>query len=249
MYAGFGKPICECKNRYEGDGITCTVINRCQSNNGGCDKNARCTETENPYEQVTCTCKPGFLRIKNSDRCRVDRCSVNNGNCHELATCEERAFERDPVRCSCKFPLKKVGNVCKEPEVNPCDNGTHGCDYKCSRGWELNYYCYCPAGQQLKADRKTCEDIDPCTINRGGCSYNATCTNNNGFAKCECKEEFEGDGKTCTKINECLTGNGGCSENAECKWNGIARTCICKPDFSGNGITCSKIFDSRFGGF
>jgi len=39
---------------------------------------------------------------------------------------------------------------------------------------------------------------DPCAINNGGCSHDATCTNADSGKTCKCHTGFTGDGYTCT---------------------------------------------------
>jgi len=41
-------------------------------------------------------------------------------------------------------------------------------------------------------------DIDECATNNGGCSANATCTNNVGSFTCTCLPGYTGDGFTCS---------------------------------------------------
>uniref|UniRef100_A0A8C3QQ22 Stabilin 1 n=1 Tax=Cyanoderma ruficeps TaxID=181631 RepID=A0A8C3QQ22_9PASS len=60
-------------------------------------------------------------------------------------------------------------------------------------------------------------EIDPCTIDHGGCSKHAVCTKvSPGERTCVCKEGYAGDGTLCMEIDLCLEGNGGCHSNAEC---------------------------------
>jgi len=40
-------------------------------------------------------------------------------------------------------------------------------------------------------------DIDECAVNNGGCSSDATCSNNIGSFKCTCLPGYIGDGFTC----------------------------------------------------
>ena len=41
-------------------------------------------------------------------------------------------------------------------------------------------------------------DIDECSINIGGCSMYAVCTNTPGSRTCKCKSGYTGSGLTCT---------------------------------------------------
>jgi len=42
------------------------------------------------------------------------------------------------------------------------------------------------------------KDVRKCTIENGGCSPSARCTNTRGKIKCTCKPGFTGNGVTCT---------------------------------------------------
>ena len=43
-----------------------------------------------------------------------------------------------------------------------------------------------------------CVDIDECTVNNGGCSADANCTNIPGSFTCACEEGYTAVGLTCT---------------------------------------------------
>ena len=43
-------------------------------------------------------------------------------------------------------------------------------------------------------------DIDECATNNGGCSADATCTNNVGSFACTCLPGYTGDGFTCADL-------------------------------------------------
>uniref|UniRef100_A0A8C3K8R3 Stabilin 1 n=1 Tax=Calidris pygmaea TaxID=425635 RepID=A0A8C3K8R3_9CHAR len=109
-------------------------------------------------------------------------------------------------------------------------------------------------------------EIDPCTIDHGGCSVHAVCTKvSPGERTCVCKEGYAGDGTLCMEIDLCLESNGGCHTNAECiktgprknnggcspfglcKYTGPGtRNCSCSWHSVGDGFTChGKVYQVR----
>ncbi|KAB0406464.1 hypothetical protein E2I00_018467, partial [Balaenoptera physalus] len=76
---------CECNLNYEGDGITCTVVDFCKQNNGGCAKVAKCSQKDT---KVSCSCQKGYQGDGHSCT-EIDPCADGlNGGCHEHATCQ-----------------------------------------------------------------------------------------------------------------------------------------------------------------
>ncbi|XP_017567677.1 stabilin-2 isoform X2 [Pygocentrus nattereri] len=122
---------CVCKPFYEGDGITCKVTDLCQFWNGGCAKNAECSQKE---EKVNCTCLKGYsgdgLVCSPVDPCVVE----DNGGCHEHAICTMTGAGKR--KCECKPNYVGDGLMCelKVLPVNRCmqDNGQCHSDAQCT---------------------------------------------------------------------------------------------------------------------
>lgn len=49
-YSTKGSYSCRCSDGFAGNGFTCLDINECLTNNGGCDKNAQCVNTDGSYK-------------------------------------------------------------------------------------------------------------------------------------------------------------------------------------------------------
>ncbi|XP_021114057.1 stabilin-2 isoform X2 [Heterocephalus glaber] len=106
---------CECNLNYEGDGITCTVVNFCKQNNGGCAKVAQCSQKGT---KVSCNCPKGYQGDGHSCT-EIDPCTDGlNGGCHEHATCKMTGPGRH--KCECKSHYSGDGLAC-EPEQLPLD--------------------------------------------------------------------------------------------------------------------------------
>ncbi|MGH0122070.1 UNVERIFIED_CONTAM: hypothetical protein FKN15_001795 [Acipenser sinensis] len=114
---------CECKPFYEGDGRTCTVVNLCQQQNGGCAKEARCTQKG---VTVTCSCPKGYSG--DGYTCvAIDPCVTDNWECHEHATCTMTGPNKR--MCECKSSYIGDGEECavKELPINRCAQNNGQC--------------------------------------------------------------------------------------------------------------------------
>jgi hypothetical protein len=83
-----------------------------------------------------------------------------------------------------------------------------------------------------------CRGQNPCAMNNGGCSTDASCRAQGPRPVCTCNPGFAGDGYTCTS-NPCMKNNGGCDPNATCQDVSGAVTCTCNPPYVGTGLSCS----------
>ncbi|GAB1295460.1 Stabilin-2 [Apodemus speciosus] len=106
---------CVCNLNYEGDGITCKVVDFCKQNNGGCAKVAKCSQKGT---QVSCSCQKGYKGDGHSCT-EIDPCADGvNGGCHEHATCSMTGPGKN--KCECKSHYVGDGRDC-EPEQLPLD--------------------------------------------------------------------------------------------------------------------------------
>ncbi|XP_055972331.1 stabilin-2 isoform X2 [Sorex fumeus] len=106
---------CECGLNYEGDGVTCTVVDFCAQGNGGCATVAKCSQKDT---KVSCSCPKGYMGDGHSCT-EIDPCADGlNGGCHEHATCTMTGPGKQ--RCQCKPHYVGDGLDC-EPEQLPLD--------------------------------------------------------------------------------------------------------------------------------
>ncbi|XP_035914416.1 uncharacterized protein LOC118513121 isoform X2 [Anopheles stephensi] len=144
------------------------------------------------------------------DRSMVNPCGKDHRcpqACHRVTTGKSGtpngSLNRTTV-CSCYKGFKMVNHRCVD--VNECllRNGHGPCQDTCINTWS-SYRCTCDGlpGTRLAADGHSCEDIDECTVNNGGCSH--TCLNTLGRAFCVCPEGYmlDEDWKTCIDVDEC----------------------------------------------
>ncbi|XP_067672504.1 uncharacterized protein [Haliotis asinina] len=52
-----------------------------------------------------------------------------------------------------------------------------------------SFKCSCRAGYTLNADERTCDDVNECNVNNGGC--NQVCANEPGSYKCQCESGYQ----------------------------------------------------------
>ena len=162
-----GSFSCACKTGFSGNGKTCSDIDECATNNGGCGAATAYKCSNNVGGAPTC-----------SD---INECLTNNGGCDTNATCSNTVGS---FSCACKPFWTGNGKTCSD--IDECATNNGGCGaataYKCSNN---------------VGGAPTCSDINECLTNNGGCDANATCTNSTGSFTCACKTGYVGDGKTC----------------------------------------------------
>ena len=247
----------------------CQNINECNGNHG-CNENATCQDLDFKADGSThnCVCVNGFRGDGfGVDGCvNIDECAENDHDCDwENAKCTDLTPTADSpavYECGCQdgwtyfkdFIMLGAGNIefineCRN--INECQLGTDDCDHKCTDN-DGSYTCDCRSGYRLTNDGKTCEDIDECATENGGCAH--TCVNHtDGSYECQCDDGFtlDGNGHTCTDINECesMRTKGlrtnmiiPCDKNAQCHNNDGSYTCECNAGFTGaDGYTCENI--------
>uniref|UniRef100_A0A8C3UUP6 Stabilin 1 n=1 Tax=Catharus ustulatus TaxID=91951 RepID=A0A8C3UUP6_CATUS len=169
-------------------------------------------------------CCPGFF----GHQCAM--CPGQPGRwCSGHGECQDGSQGSGECRCLEGFH----GTACEM-----CQGGRYGSDCKaecacdngiCNDGLQGDGSCECfPGWTGPTCQESTCSElillllflvteIDPCTIDHGGCSVHAVCTKvSPGERTCTCKEGYAGDGTLCLEIDLCLESNGGCHANAEC---------------------------------
>ncbi|XP_077065877.1 fibulin-1 isoform X3 [Siphateles boraxobius] len=92
-----------------------------------------------------------------------------------------------------------------------------GCAQRC-----VNGTCVCMEGFKLKADRKTCEDINECVLGAHQCRQGELCINTLGSYRCQrevsCGTGYElTDSNQCDDIDECEMGTHNCAAEMVCQ--------------------------------
>jgi hypothetical protein len=154
---------------YTGNGMTCTGINGCATNNGGCDTHAQCTSTG--ANTVSCACNPNYTG--NGTTCTaVNSCNTNNGGCDAHAMCTMTGPGTNS--CACNTGYSGSGTVCTA--INVCVTNNGGCDPNatCTMTGPGTKSCACKTG--YSGNGTTCTAINNCATSNGGCATGQTCT-------------------------------------------------------------------------
>uniref|UniRef100_A0A7N4PTT9 Stabilin 1 n=1 Tax=Sarcophilus harrisii TaxID=9305 RepID=A0A7N4PTT9_SARHA len=112
---------CVCSAGYTGNGTSCSEVDPCAQNHGGCSLNANCTKVA--PGQRTCTCKEGYSG--DGELClEVNSCLIKNGGCHARAECTPTGHGQ--VACNCGPGYAGDGIQSCDPD-NPCAQDNGGC--------------------------------------------------------------------------------------------------------------------------
>ncbi|XP_017013207.2 cubilin homolog [Drosophila takahashii] len=247
-YNTYGGFHCDCPTAFEG--ATCEVdVNECalyQGTDLGCQNGAEC---HNQFGSFSCLCPAGWHGMHCTRR-KTD-CSQSSG--WELCghgSCVPSSDEAG-YRCLCDPGWKTNGvtPVCGE-DVDEC-SGTAAhtpCSTRCIN-LPGSFTCApCPAG--LTGNGISCQDVDECQMNNGGCSLNpkANCINTYGSHHCaECPLGWTGDGQRCERItsdssgpgeapdSSCPPRNNPCHPAAACHLFSGTASCSCPMGMIGSG--------------
>ncbi|XP_074652835.1 uncharacterized protein LOC141907161 [Tubulanus polymorphus] len=234
-----GSYNCTCPSGYTGDGKKtpgsgCTDIDECKiPGMNNCEQ--ICTNTPGTYQ---CSCNPGFTANKNLCQAQAAaKCAATNKCLHYCSkvsgvdTCYcNKGFKADPSNSSNCI------------DINECSTNNGGCkDQAHCQNFPGGYNCSCPAGQQLLADKISCQLINECLEKTDNCSVNATCTDKAVGFTCQCKAGYTGDGYTCKDTNECASSTtNNCGTLAQCYNTPGSFYCVCPAGLTGKPtVSCS----------
>lgn len=145
--------------------------------------------------------------------------------------------------------------------LNPCE-GSSICEQQCTPV-EGRPQCSCFLGFSLRADGRSCNDIDEC-LSAHGCQLNERCVNTRGSYVCErlitCPPGYQISNDICEDIDECMMGSHNCGDGLVCLNTEGSFRCNPKPvcpagftqDTQGNCIdidectTLTQLCDSGF---
>uniref|UniRef100_A0A8C4PZD7 Stabilin 2 n=1 Tax=Eptatretus burgeri TaxID=7764 RepID=A0A8C4PZD7_EPTBU len=143
-------PKCVCAAGFTGNGTSCTGINACETENGGCSKYAICHRTKPGLRN--CVCMSGFTG--DGVIClEIDPCRENNGGCDKNAECTHIG----PNKAVCNCLEGYTGNDKSCEPINPCKANNGGCSpfAKCNHTGPGIATCAC--FQNYIGDGYTCK--------------------------------------------------------------------------------------------
>ena len=126
------------------------------------------------------------------------------------------------------------------PDADPTCTLCHQdaiCEYT-DPGWQ----CVCREG--YAGNGYSCEDVNECVTNNGGCLYDAECVNLPGTRQCRCQDGWVGDGETTCRTGLIFFANGSDEADRFFKSYNVAsgqvvdETLMVNNDFCGCGFYC-----------
>ncbi|XP_064596976.1 fibrillin-1-like [Liolophura sinensis] len=214
--------LCSCAPGYEG--VDCTDIDECQTNNGDCPTG--CVNIPGSYY---CQAeRPGYGMLPGQNESKPVCFKTAPGFCPNGGECTE------PDVCTCPKGYQ-VPDCSDEDE---CVSNTHMCQSGC-KNVIGSYRCDCPEDYSWDDEDKTCKgfcqqdyscDDEEKTCQAscfgqppGTCAHGGTCLRP---WVCECKPGFATP--DCSDIDECAVNNGNCDQTC---WNTIGGYhCECLSD-------------------
>ncbi|XP_052265940.1 uncharacterized protein LOC127868328 [Dreissena polymorpha] len=166
-----------------------------------------------------------------------DGYKVDGESCTDIDEC----YEHNPCfnsRCVNTVP----GFQCLE-----CPQGYSG-TYEDAYAWDVHQRVFIWQNfVRSNFSNQSCDDIDECAVNNGGCDPRMPCVNTAGSYYCDfCETGYIGTNKSgCYLDNFCISGAHNCIAEADCIYLGPAQfRCVCKPGYAGNGKVCGLDSDN-----
>ncbi|PFH33691.1 calcium binding egf domain-containing protein [Besnoitia besnoiti] len=178
-------------------------------------------------------------------------CEANGSQlCSKVAHATMCVSMGGDFQCACTSGYVPTGKNAAATcvDIDECETGLHTCDKKIKnsvcRNTDGSYECVCDMYRELSGN--SCEDINECLQNRGGCGNNSECVNQIGApALCKCWSGYTGNndqpGTDCKDIDECELMP--CSANATCINTPGSYRCQCNTGFTEAGDNQCEAID------
>jgi len=210
------KPECRCDAGYDLMVSVCVNRNECQTNNGGCDPHAVCTDSPGGY---SCSCVAPYVgdgkTCRLDDSCQMRQCDVNASCTADGCKCLS-GYEGDGVSCTRIDPCKST--PCKN--AGRCTSTASGFSCNCSNTGFMGATCEQP--------------IDDCAS--APCKNGAVCTDLVKDYRCACKSGWMG--KNCDTSTGCDHDGMHYAVGAKFDAGDGCNTCTCE---SSGKVSCTKL--------
>jgi alpha-tubulin suppressor-like RCC1 family protein len=190
-----GNAVCTCNDKYVGSGQFsadpahpgCST-DFCKVDSASCDMSATCVNT---LTAATCTCAAGYMLGADMRTCAdINECLVNNGGCPPHTDCHNTpgsftcvcsaGYAGDPSNCMldspCTHAICPLHSVCLDMGLGTCP---------------------CDSGYAANTATNSCDDVNECLTNNGGCATGETCVNTPGSFRCSCSAGSAGVSGAC----------------------------------------------------
>ncbi len=195
-----------CSTGFDCVNNTCTDINECATNNGGCAQVC----TNSPAGSFTCSCNAGYTLNADGHSCdNIDECVNNYGGCRTGGDANATCSDTTPgYTCNCSSGFTFSGGTCTD--INECTNGTHNCNANAAcANTAGSFTCACKAYYSGDGVNCTyCNTDLQCGATCGACSgTNDHCKDyGNGTSACvDCTDNSHcASGYVCNSSNQCV---------------------------------------------
>ncbi|XP_054902420.1 fibulin-2-like isoform X1 [Poeciliopsis prolifica] len=174
----------------------------------------RCINTPGSFR---CECYPGYVLQEDAFTCAQERTDEEN---------RLKEFHQAAVETTSPLPPPTQPSV----PLNPCE-GNSICEQQCIPVGGRPQ-CSCSLGFSLRADGRSCDDVDEC-LSAHGCQLNERCVNTRGSYVCQrlitCLPGYQISNDVCEDIDECMMGNHNCGDGLVCLNTAGSFRCNPKP--------------------
>ncbi|XP_038137761.1 fibulin-2 isoform X1 [Cyprinodon tularosa] len=174
----------------------------------------RCINTPDSFR---CECRPGYVLQEDGTTCERETNDEEN---------RLKEFDRAGVETPSPLPPPTQPSV----PLNPCE-GSNICEQQCTPVGGRPQ-CSCFSGFSLRADGRSCEDIDEC-LSAHACQSNQRCVNTRGSYSCQrlitCPPGYRINNDVCEDIDECMMGSHNCGAGLVCMNTEGSFRCNSKP--------------------
>jgi hypothetical protein len=232
---------CSCEPGYDGDGETsCTDIDECANNNGGCGVHTTCVNLAGSFR---CDCDPGFASDDNQ-QCKglCEMALADSQKCGANARC---SVQKDGAACSeCAAGYTGDGRTCTDHHAEcpaPCNGGASSDTNAVCVPKGSAFECQCAKGYD--GSPGSCKNIDECAAASDSCDHTLSkCVDTEGGYSCSCKAGYTDNAGTCVDVDECKDDAlHNCPKHASCINDVGSYHCGCAAPFTGddpNGCYC-----------